>query len=96
MTSVDYIFNNHLVQDIARNMKVDEQFFDDLVQEVYYILLTGYTDEKLQEAIDNNQINYIITSIMKKQWFSASSPFYTVYKKPLKNKTNIDELNDKY
>lgn len=96
MTSVDYIYNHRLVQDIAKNMKVSDEYFDDLCQEVYFILLTGYTDEKLQEAIDNNQINYIITSIMKKQWFSATSPFYTTYKKPQKNKTDIDELDGKY
>ena len=96
MTSVDYIYNHRLVQDIAKNMKVSDEYFDDLCQEVYFILLTGYTDEKLQEAIDNNQINYIITSIMKKQWYSSTSPFYMKYKKPQKNKIDIDELDGKY
>ena len=43
--------------------------------------ITGYTEEKLQEAIDKKQINFIITSIMKNQWFSKSSPFYRTYKK---------------
>ena len=96
MTPLEQIGNDKLVETIARNMRVETDYFDDLCQEVYFILLTGYTDEKLQEAIDNNQINYIITSIMKKQWFSATSPFYTTYKKPQKNKTDIDELDGKY
>lgn len=96
MKAIEQIGKDKLVEEIARNMRVDTVFFDDLCQEVYYILLTGYTDEKLQEAIDNNQINYIITSIMKKQWYSSTSPFYMKYKKPQKNKTDIDELDGKY
>lgn len=82
MTPIEQIGNEKLVETIARNMRVETDYFDDLCQEVYIILLTGYTEEKLQEAIDKKQINFIITSIMKNQWFSKSSPFYRQYKKP--------------
>lgn len=82
MSPIEQIGNEKLVETIARNMRVETDYFDDLCQEVYIILLTGYTEEKLQEAIDKKQINFIITSIMKNQWFSKSSPFYRQYKKP--------------
>lgn len=82
MTPIEQIGNEKLVETIARNMRVETDYFDDLCQEVYIILLTGYTEEKLQEAIDKKQINFIITSIMKNQWFSCTSPFYRQYKKP--------------
>lgn len=82
MTPLEEIGKDKLVETIARNMRVETDYFDDLCQEVYIILLTGYTEEKLQEAIDKKQINFIITSIMKNQWFSCTSPFYRQYKKP--------------
>lgn len=81
MSPIEQIGNEKLVETIAKNMRVETDYFDDLCQEVYIILLTGYTEEKLQEAIDKKQINFIITSIMKNQWFSKSSPFYRTYKK---------------
>lgn len=81
MTPLEQIAESRVVQGIASNMKVDKDFFDDLCQEVYFILLTGYTEDKLQEAIDNKQIKFIIASILKNQWFSKTSPFYRKYKK---------------
>ena len=54
MTPIEQIGKDKLVETIARNMRVTSDYFDDLCQEVYFILLTGYTEEKLQEAIDRN------------------------------------------
>lgn len=81
MEPLQYIGENKIVQQIASNMRVEKDYFDDLCQEVYYILLTGYTADKLQEAIDKKQINFIVTCILKNQWFSGSSPFYKKYKR---------------
>lgn len=81
MTPLEQIGNDKLVETIARNMRVEKDYFDDLCQEVYYILATGYTEEKLQEVIDKKQINFVITCILKNQWFSKTSPFYRQYKK---------------
>ena len=94
MTPLEYIGEKKIVQDIARNMRVDADYFDDLCQEVYYILITGYTEEKLQEAIDKKQINFIITSIMKNQWFSCTSPFYRQYKKYKLKATPIEDYKE--
>lgn len=94
MTPLEHIGEKKIVQEIARNMRVESDYFDDLCQEVYFILITGYTEEKLQEAIDNKQINYIITKILKNQWFSKSSPFYRTYKKPKLLKTPIEDYKE--
>lgn len=94
MTPLEQIGNDKLVETIAHNMRVDRDYFDDLCQEVYYILMTGYTEEKLQEAIDKKQINFIITCILKNQWFSKTSPFYRQYKKYKLKSTPIDDKYD--
>lgn len=95
MTPLEQIGNDKLVETIARNMRVDTDYFDDLCQEVYFILITGYTEEKLQEAIDKKQINFIITSIMKNQWYSKTSPFYRKYKKYKLKSSPLDNKYDK-
>ena len=95
MTPLEQIGKDKLVETIARNMRVDTDYFDDLCQEVYYILITGYTEEKLQEAIDKKQINFIITSIMKNQWYSKTSPFYRKYKKYKLKSSPLDNKYDK-
>lgn len=94
MTPLEQIGNDKLVETIARNMRVDTDYFDDLCQEVYFILITGYTEEKLQEVIDKKQINFIITSIMKNQWFSKTSPFYRQYKKPNLKKVPMEQYKE--
>lgn len=94
MTPIEHIGENKIVETIARNMRVESDYFDDLCQEVYYILITGYTEEKLQEAIDKKQINFIITKIMKNQWFSATSPFYRTYKKPNTKKVPMEQYKE--
>lgn len=82
MTPIEQIANRKVVEEICKNMRVDSEYFDDLVQEVYYILLTGYTEDVLEKAIVQKQEKFIITSIVKRQWLSQSSPFYRQYKKP--------------
>lgn len=95
MTPIEQIGKDKLVETIARNMRVESEYFDDLCQEVYFILITGYTEEKLQEAIDKKQINFIITSIMKNQWYSKTSPFYRKYKKYKLKSSPLDNKYDK-
>lgn len=82
MSPIEQIANRKVVEEICKNMRVDSEYFDDLVQEVYYILLTGYTEDVLEKAIVQKQEKFIITSIVKRQWLSQSSPFYRTYKKP--------------
>ena len=95
MTPLEQIGNDKLVETIARNMRVTSDYFDDLCQEVYFILLTGYTEEKLQEAIDKKQINFIVTCILKNQWYSKTSPFYRKYKKYTMSASPLDSKYDR-
>lgn len=96
MGPLQYISENKIVEGIAKNMRVTSDYFDDLCQEVYYILMTGYTEEKLQEAIDKKQINFVITCILKNQWFSSTSPFYRQYKKYNINKYILGQFREQY
>ena len=95
MPPLQTIGENKIVETIAHNMRVDRDYFDDLCQEVYYILLTGYTDEKLLEAIDKKQINFIVTCILKNQWYSKTSPFYRKYKKYTMSASTLDLKYDR-
>lgn len=93
-TGLSSIANRKVVEEICRNMRVESEYFDDLVQEVYYILLTGYTDEVLEKATEQKQEKFIITSIVKRQWLSKTSPFYRQYKKPKLLKTPIEDYKE--
>lgn len=53
---------------------------DDLIQDIALWFLT-YDEKKLQNAIDNNHLNALITSVVVKQIFSKNSPYYKHYKK---------------
>ena len=53
---------------------------DDLVQEVYVILLE-YKPEKIIELWQNKQLKFFIVGIIKRQYHSKTSPFYKKYKK---------------
>ena len=95
MKPLQIIGNNKTVETIAHNMRVDRDYFNDLCQEVYYILLTGYTEEKLQEAIDKKQINFIVTCILKNQWYSKTSPFFRKYKKYTMSASPLESKYDR-
>lgn len=77
---INKIANEKLVEDICKNIGVSPKYMDDLVQEIYLILLE-YDQEKLQAIYDNDQINYFLTRIIKNQWCSTTSPFYRKYRK---------------
>ena len=93
-SAVSQIAKNQTVEEISRNLRVDSEYFDDLVQEVYFILITGYTEEVLSEAIKKKQEKFIITKILKNLWLSKTSPFYRQYKKPKLLKTHIEEYKE--
>ena len=67
------------VETMCINMGVEQAYFDDLVQEIYVILLE-YDDNKIINMYEKNQIKFFITRIIKNQYFSKNSPFYKKYK----------------
>lgn len=81
-----------LVEDIARNIRVTSDYYDDFVQETYVTLLE-YDNTKLNEIFDKKQIKYFVVRIMLNNWNSTTSPFYTKYKKYLEHTDMNADLN---
>lgn len=74
------IANERLVEEICKNLGVSPKYMDDLVQEIYLILLE-YNQEKLQYIYDKGHFNFFLTRIIKNQYFSKTSPFFKKYRK---------------
>ena len=74
------IANERLVEEIFKNLGLSPKYMDDLVQEIYLILLE-YNQEKLQYIYDKGQLNFFLTRIIKNQYFSNTSPFFKKYRK---------------
>lgn len=86
-----------LVEDIARNIKVTPDYYDDFVQETYVTVLE-YDNTKLNEIFDKKQIKYFVVRIMLNNWNSTTSPFYCKYKRPLSHidgNADLTKLSDK-
>lgn len=86
-----------LVEDITRNIRVDSDYYDDFVQEMYATLLE-YDNEKLNEIFNKNQIKFFTARIALNNWNSRTSPFYTKYKKHLEHidaNSDLTKLSDK-
>ena len=77
---LDELERENIVRDICMNMNVSPNDIDDLVQEVYVILLE-YRAEKIIELYNNKQLKYFLVGILKRQYHSNTSPFYKKYKK---------------
>lgn len=77
---LDEIERENVVRDICMNINVSPNDIDDLVQEVYVILLE-YKPEKIIELWQNKQLKFFIVGIIKRQYHSKTSPFYKKYKK---------------
>lgn len=77
---IEKIVNEGIVESIVKNLGVPKRYSDDLVQEIYIILLE-YDREKIEQMYINNQLNFFLTRIIKNQWLSSTSPFYKLYKK---------------
>lgn len=86
-----------IVEDIAHNIKVTPDYYDDFVQDMYLTLLE-YDNDKLNEIREKNQLKYFIARICLNNWNSKTSPFYCKYKRPLTHQNkNVDltRLSDK-
>ena len=73
-----------------------KQFKDDFLQDLI-ITLYEYPLEKLEDAHNNNHFNALITSIIIRQVFSQTSPFYSQYRKFSDKSDDItEEMIDTY
>lgn len=78
-------------------MRVNNNDIDDLVQEIYMILL-DYKEDKIIEMYNKKQLKYFLVGVIQRQYHSSTSPFYKKYKKYYtlvdENHINKSELND--
>lgn len=76
--------------------KAVKQFKDDFLQDLI-IYLYSYDLEKLTDAHTNNRFNALVTSILIKNLWSSTSPFYTKYRKFMDRSDDItEEIIDTY
>lgn len=95
MGIVELIANERRVEGIIDNINNIVRNRDDLVQEIYMVLL-NYDEEKLQYLYDNNQLNFFLVRIIKNQYFSSTSPFHKKYRRyyDFINDGDVFENND--
>lgn len=94
---IDELERDNVIRDICTNMRVLQNDIDDLVQEVYVILLE-YNRDKIIELYKKKQLKFFIIGILQRQYHSNTSPFYKKYKKYYTlvdgNNVNKSEVND--
>lgn len=77
---LEQLAKDKVVENLCRNIGVCSNYIDDLVQEVYLIMLE-YDQEKLKQIYEKGEINYWLTRIIMNQYCSNTSPFYKKYRK---------------
>ena len=94
---IDELERNNVIRDICTNMRVQLNDIDDLIQEVYVILLE-YNRDKIVELYHKKQLKFFIIGILQRQYHSNTSPFYKKYKRYYTlvdgNNVNKSEVND--
>jgi len=80
MGVIEDIVNDKIVETIITNLGVSPRHKQDLVQEIYLILLQ-YDRKKIVEMYENKQLNFFLTRVIKNQYYSSTSQFYKLYKK---------------
>lgn len=77
---VEWLYKDKVVRDILINMGIDDNYIDDIEQEIYLIILE-YSTDKIKLMYEKNQLKYFICGIVWRQYFSSTSPFFYKYKK---------------
>lgn len=77
---VDTLARDGTIKSILTNLKVEDEYFDDLFQEVALALLQ-YNNEKLDKMMSSGEIRFFITRIVLNLHHSKTSTFYFKFKK---------------
>lgn len=77
---LDELERENIIRDMCLNMRVSPNDIEDLIQEVYIILLE-YNPKKIIELYEKKQLKFFIVGILRRQYHSNTSPFYKKYKK---------------
>lgn len=80
MNIVERIANEGIVEKIVDNIRNIVRNREDLIQEIYLILL-NYDSSKLEDLYNNKQLNFFLVRVIKNQYFSSTSPFHKLYRK---------------
>lgn len=76
--------------------KKDKQFKEDFKQDLLVYLLM-YDNEKLNNAVENNHLNALITKCIRNQIFSFSSKYWRQYERwdtKTEDLTKVEDLED--
>jgi hypothetical protein len=89
-----------LLRELCENIRVSDNDIDDLMQEIYLILLE-YDRDKLIAMYEKKQLKFFMVRIIQNQYNSKTSPFYRKYKKYYKyidgnfiNNENNEDVDD--
>lgn len=77
---LEELAKNKVVEELCKNIGVNSNYIDDLVQEVYLIMLE-YDQEKLKEIYEKGDIKFWLTRVITNQYCSNTSPFYKKFRK---------------
>lgn len=83
---VSSVLEQGLIEKALRLYNVHSSHRDDLTQEVCIILL-GMNTERLNDIYDSNKMAQFVTKIVKNQWCSVTSIYYSLFRKYEQKKT---------
>ena len=77
------------------NMRIPQEEFDDLKQEIYIIII-DYDRDKIIEMYEKKQLKYWLVRVITNQYFSKYSTYYYKYRKyyELIDKNNLNKDNN--
>ncbi len=81
---LDFQKEYEIITEICRNVCKDQDLVDDLIQEVTIIWL-DLDPEKKWRIQDSKSFRWWTARVVKQQWSSSSSPFFTKYRKHVHN-----------
>lgn len=88
---VAVVMEQRLIESAMRLYNVHTSHRDDLMQEVLIILLE-MDNGRLNDIHDNGKLSHFVTRIVRNQWCSVTSSYYSLYRKYEQKKTT-NELN---
>lgn len=86
---VSSVLEQGLIEKALRVYNVHSSHRDDLTQEVLLILLT-MDNERLNDIYTTGKIPHFVTKIVKNQWCSVTSTYYSTFRKYEQKKTTKD------
>lgn len=82
---VSVVIEQGIVDKALRLYSVHTSHRDDLAQEVLLILL-GMDNERLNDIYEDGKLSHFVTKIVKNQWCSTTSTYFTLIRKYEKKK----------